>query len=598
MSDTDPICITEASRLGAGKVEALVIQVVQRHWAETPIHILWRKHSCLPRRDSSRRSALPAALFALALLSATAAAADPLLFVYFKEPANMGVFFATSTDGYHWTPANSGKPWYPVEHPGELMRDAFITRGPDREFHMVWTWGWRGQSIGYAHSPDLVHWSEQREIPLMAGTPGAGNTWAPEIYWDAAKSKWLIVWSSTVEGRQEGNRIYSTLITPDFKTFSKPEIFFDPGYMAIDATILETGGKFYLVFKDERLEPLHKYVRIAEGATLEGPWRNIGEAITESWSEGPSAVEVGGETIVYYDHYRDPKRYEAVRSSDLKHWTPVTDQMTLPEHAKHGSFLKITAEELQRIESAPGSPWAAVAQSLPDLYHDEKYGDPPFLTEAGWRPLLNGRDLAGWHADGNVAHEWFTAPGVTWRRVFSPIHLTAKAGPGDRIVNGREGKTVNLVTDEKFGSFELYLEFLLAKGSNSGVFLHGLYEVQIFDSFGYDGPLQVGDSGGIYEQPEGGGGSPPARNAALPPGVWQSLRIWFQAPQYDSAAKMMAKPKILRVLLNGVAVQENFTLPGPTLSHLNIQPAATNPIMLQGDHGPVAYRNIYIKPLD
>ena len=80
-------------------------------------------------------------------------------------------------------------------------------------------------------------------------------------------------------------------------------------------------------------------------------------------------------------------------------------------------------------------------------------------------------------------------------------------------------------------------------------------------------------------------------------GVWQSLRIWFQAPQYDSAAKLMAKPKILRVLLNGVAVQENFTLPGPTLSHLNIQPAATNPIMLQGDHGPVAFRNIYIKLL-
>lgn len=237
-------------------------------------------------------------------------------------------------------------------------------------------------------------------------------------------------------------------------------------------------------------------------------------------------------------------------------------------------------------------------QNLPDLYHDEKSGDPPFLTEPGWRPLLNGRDLSGWHADGNVPHEWFTTRGVTWKRIFSPTHVTAKPGPGDRIVNGKDGKTANLVTDDKFGSFELYLEFLLAKGSNSGVFLHGLYEVQIFDSFGFDGPLQVGDCGGIYEQPEGGGGSPPARNAARPPGEWQSLRIWFQAPQFDAEGQLMAKPKILRVLLNGIPVQENFTLPGPTLSHLNIRPSATNPIMLQGDHGPVAYRNIYIKPLD
>ncbi len=535
------------------------------------------------------------AVLALALLPA-AWAADPMLFAYFKEPANMGVFFATSNDGYHWTPANRSKPWFPIEHAGELMRDPFLTRGPDHEFHLVWTWGWRGQSIGYAHSPDLIHWSEQREIPLMAGTPGSANTWAPEIYWDAAKAKWLVVWSSVVAGRHEGNRIYSSL-TADFKTFTQPAIFFDPGFVVIDATILQTRGKFYLVFKDERPEPLHKFIQIAEGPSLEGPWKIVTGALTESWSEGPSAIQVGDEYLIYYDHYRDPKRYEAIHSADLLHWSPVTEKMQLPENSKHGSFLKISEEEKRRIDSTPGSPWASVSQSLPDLYHDEKSGDPPYLTEPGWRALLNGRDLSGWHADGGAASEWFTTPGVTWRRIFSPTHLNAKAGAGDRIVNGKEGKTANLVSDEKFGSYELYLEFLLAKGSNSGVFLHGLYEVQVFDSFGYDGPLAVGDCGGIYEQPEGGGGSPPARNAARAPGEWQSLRIWFQAPQFDAGGKLMAKPKVLRVMLNGIAVQENFTLPGPTLSHMEIKPAAENPIMLQGDHGPVAYRNIYIKPL-
>ncbi len=259
------------------------------------------------------------------------------------------------------------------------------------------------------------------------------------------------------------------------------------------------------------------------------------------------------------------------------------------EAAKHDSFLKVAEQDKQQLQTV---------RPLPDLYHDEQYGDPPYRTEEGWRPLLDGRDLAGWHADREGPNGWFTSRGVTWRRVFSPTRLAARPAPGDRIVNGKDGKTVNLVTDEKFGSFELYLEFLLAKGSNSGVYLHGLYEVQVFDSYGFDGPLTVGDCGGIYELAQGGGGSPPARNAARPPGEWQSLRIWFQAPVFDSAGKLMTRPKVLRVLLNGVPVQENFTLAGPTLSHLEIPEGARNPIMLQGDHGPVAYRNIYIKPLD
>jgi hypothetical protein len=275
-----------------------------------------------------------------------------MLFVYFKEPANMGVFFAVSNDGYQFHPVNGGKPWFGVEHPGALIRDPFITRGPDHEFHMVWTWGWRGQSIGYAHSPDLVHWSEQREIPVMAGILGATNAWAPEIYWDEAKSRWLIIWSSTVPERAEGNRLYSAT-TPDFQTFTRPTKFLDPGYMVINGTMIHTRGRYYLVFTDERLEPMHKEIKIAEGPSIEGPWTNVSEALTESWSEGPSIAQVGNDYIIYYDHYRDPKRYEAVRSVDLKDWTPINDRIQFPEGSKHGSFLKISQEELERLEASP-----------------------------------------------------------------------------------------------------------------------------------------------------------------------------------------------------------------------------------------------------
>jgi hypothetical protein len=231
---------------------------------------------------------------------------------------------------------------------------------------------------------------------------------------------------------------------------------------------------------------------------------------------------------------------------------------------------------------------AVLAQKLPDLYHDEIHGDPPFLYELGWKPLLNGKDLAGWHAESGGAVDWYTTPAVTWRRIFEPTRLHTRPGAGDRIVNGKDGKAVNLVSDATFGSFQLYLEFMLAKGSNSGVYLHGLYEIQIFDSYGFIGPLTPGDCGGVYEQ-DGGGGSAPLRNACKPPGEWQSLRIWFQA---GSDGK---RPRVLRVLLNDTLVQENVELPGPTVSHMKIAEGSRGPIMLQGDHGPVAYRNIYVK---
>ena len=153
------------------------------------------------------------------------------------------------------------------------------------------------------------------------------------------------------------------------------------------------------------------------------------------------------------------------------------------------------------------------AQHLPDIYKDEVHGDAPFLSQPGWKSLLNGKDITGWHADGGGRHEWFATRSVNWRRVFNPKLLDANREPGDRLINGKAGKTTDLVTDEKFGDFELYLEFIVPKGSNSGVFLHGLYEIQIFDSYGYAGPLMVGDNGGIYAGPDGHGGSPPLINA-------------------------------------------------------------------------------------
>jgi hypothetical protein len=242
------------------------------------------------------------------------------------------------------------------------------------------------------------------------------------------------------------------------------------------------------------------------------------------------------------------------------------------------------------------------AQGRLVLNDGEAHGDPPFLLEQGWTPLLNGKDLSGWHGTGPGQNQWTTTTGILWERLLGPSRLRAvPAGvPGDRILNGPDGRTVNLASDEKFGDIELYLEFMISKGSNSGVYLHGLYEVQVFDSWDSNEPITSSDCGGIYHRwinNRGVGGSAPNRNASRRPGEWQSFHIWFQAPRFDAAGKKTADAKFIRVVHNGLSVQDNVEVDGPTRAAMNIPEAPTNPIMLQGDHGPVAYRNIYVRPL-
>jgi hypothetical protein len=226
--------------------------------------------------------------------------------------------------------------------------------------------------------------------------------------------------------------------------------------------------------------------------------------------------------------------------------------------------------------------------------------DPPFLTQQGWKPLLNGHDLSGWHAlDASKPHEWLAARGIRFDRMYSPKALSPVGAEGDRILNGKTGRTQNIVTDQKFGDVELYIEFMIPRGANSGVYLHGLYEVQILDSFGVQ-DLTSGDCGAIYHEWVNGRplhGSAPRVNAERNAGEWQSYHIWFRAPRFDAAGKKTENARFLMVLFNGVMIQQNVDVPAPTRAHMNLAEAPENPVMLQGDHGPVAFRNIYWRPL-
>ena len=237
------------------------------------------------------------------------------------------------------------------------------------------------------------------------------------------------------------------------------------------------------------------------------------------------------------------------------------------------------------------------AQGLND---GEAHGDAPFLIEDGWRPLLSGKDMSGWGGQDGKPSEWLTVRGVVWERLLGPTRLRGIAALAATILNGQGGRTANLVSEEKFGDVELYLEFLIPRGSNSGVYLQGLYEIQVFDSFGSTEEMKTSDCGAVYHRwinEQGVGGSAPSRNASRRPGEWQSFHIWFRAPRFDAAGKKTENARFLRVLHNGLTVQKDVAVDGGTRAHMAIAEAALNPLMLQGDHGPVAYRNIYVRPL-
>ena len=292
-------------------------------------------------------------------LAPAPATPDAYLFTYFTKNGEDGLHLAVSDDGYHWDKLNGGRSYLtPKVGVSKLMRDPCIVRGPDGTYHMVWTSGWKENNIGYASSKDLVTWSEQKELKVMAHEPGVLNTWAPEIVYDAKREEFLIFWASTVPGRvaqnpdspkeKYNNRMYSTT-TKDFVTFTPTTLFYDPGFSVIDATFLHANGNDYLLFKDETTKPPRKYLQMAEAHDLHGPFGKPGAPFTQPglWVEGPTALQIGADVLVYYDAYAT-RHYGALRSRDLVHWEDVTAKMHFPDEGtelrmRHGTVIPVPA---------------------------------------------------------------------------------------------------------------------------------------------------------------------------------------------------------------------------------------------------------------
>jgi 3-keto-disaccharide hydrolase len=223
-----------------------------------------------------------------------------------------------------------------------------------------------------------------------------------------------------------------------------------------------------------------------------------------------------------------------------------------------------------------------------------------------WADLARAGDTAPLHlfAKGLDAFktphgEWKEAESVTLDAA-NPRRLAFKEGCGI-WVNGAKGRTANLYTKDKHGDLAVHLEFLMAKGSNSGIKFHGHYEIQLADSFGKK-DVTASDCGGVYPRAEAtpayhhiDKGIPPMSNACKAPGEWQSLDIVFRAPRFDDQKKKTAHARLEKVTLNGVVIHDNVELLTPTGDRWRGPEMSEGPLMLQADHGPVAFRNLSVQ---
>ncbi len=307
----------------------------------------------------SRLIVVIGACFFLSLdLTAQQKESPAYVFSYFKGNGEDGLHLAYSLDGLNWTSLKKDSSFLkPTVAKDKLMRDPCIIRGKDGLFHMVWTVSWKDRGIGYASSKDLIHWSEQVFVPVMEKEPTAKNCWAPEIFYDDAKKEYLIYWATTIPGRfpetenlgDNNHRIYY-VTTKDFKSFSDTKLLYDQGFNVIDASIQKAGKQYVMILKDETLKPVQKNLRVAFSNQASGGYGKPSAPITGSyWAEGPTALKIGQEWIVYFDKYRDHK-YGAVKSKDLINWTDISDSVHFPKGLRHGTVLTISKAELELLK--------------------------------------------------------------------------------------------------------------------------------------------------------------------------------------------------------------------------------------------------------
>lgn len=442
----------------------------------------------------------------LMAVSAAFAGETVYLFSYFINQSRDGLHLAYSYDGLTWTPLNHGRSFLvPTVGKDRLMRDPSICQAPDGTFHMVWTSSWTDRIIGYASSPDLVHWSEQKAIPVMMHEPEAHNCWAPELFYDEPSQTFYIYWATTIPGRHNevpviesekglNHRIYY-VTTKDFQTFSETKMFFNPFFSVIDAAIVRDPVEkdLIMVVKNENSLPVEKNLRITRTTNIEDGFpTEVSSSITgDYWCEGPAPLFVGDDLYIYFDKYRNHK-YGAVRSRNHgKTWEDVSDLVSFPNGTRHGTAFAVDKSVLDNLlQLRSYNPIIPNNIADPSL---SKFGDTYYLygttdidqglSLAGTPVVWKSKDFVNWSFEGShitgfdwsEGHEYTDAKGekkTGYYRYWAPGKVMEKDGKYYLYVTlvkpDEDARTYVMTANRPEGPFSLVSGKQLPEGSLEG----------------------------------------------------------------------------------------------------------------------------------
>ncbi len=290
-----------------------------------------------------------------------------------------------------------------------------------------------------------------------------------------------------------------------------------------------------------------------------------------------------------YYHDKDWNEYDIIcRGNHLQHFLNGyqtmelidNDRLTAPDpQDRNGASRK----GVLALQLHAGPPMIVEFKDIRVKRLCSDYGDAQLI--------FDGQNLDGWTTKAGSGKENKWVVGKAQVSSSNAKQLETVEGSGEMINLAPEhGASQDIYSKAMFGDCRIELEVMVPQGSNSGVYVMGEYEVQVLDSYGKM-RMGNGDMGAIY-----GGFSPPV-NASKKPGQWQQYVIEFRAPRFDADGNKTQNAEFLKVELNGCVLHENLVMPQQTPGGLTGSESATGPLMFQGNHGPVAYRNIIVKPL-
>lgn len=334
------------------------------------------------------------------------------------------IYFASSQDGLNWDDLNNNNPVLTSTLGEEGVRDPFIIRSPEGDkFYLIATdlkiYGngdWNAaqnsgsQSLMVWESTDLVNWSDQRMVEVSAEI-GAGCTWAPEATYDPITGEYVVYWASRTPSVDTKQRVYYAK-TRDFYTFTEPQLYIEKDQSSIDTTMIEYNGTYYRYTKNEggstnELGALTKTIFIETGDSVLGEFTSIfsDSLNANQWVEGPTIFKLNDDDAeedtwcLLVDEFGG-RGYYPLLTTDLgsgEFTSPESGTYQMPSRARHGTPIRITADEYAAVMAAYGSPeevnTATIAGQTPEL--------PDTVTVGGTQKAVTW-NLDGVSFDGDV----------------------------------------------------------------------------------------------------------------------------------------------------------------------------------------------------